>query len=69
MEIVCSGCFLPSTEIHMLRFGQETVANVHSLLANEISEGSYSLIIIVQKVSTNRRRQASFAVRYREPRF
>lgn len=68
MEIVCNGCFLPSTEIRMLRFGQVTVANVHSLLANEISEGSCSLII-VQKVSTNRRRQASFSVRYREPRF
>lgn len=67
MEIVCSGCFPSSTEIHMHRLCQVMVAKVHSLLANEISESSYSVIIIAQKVSTNRKRQASFSDRYRDP--
>lgn len=68
-EIVYSDCFIPSTETHMLRFGQVMVGNVHSLLANEISESSFSIALIAQKVSTNRKRQASFSHNYRVPLF
>lgn len=48
-EIVCSGCFLPPAEMHMLRFGQVMAGKVHSLLANEILESSYNCLEGVNK--------------------